>query len=410
MQQHDRFCFVLMPFKDEFKSSWLYGVKKAAKNNNLKPIRADDEELPVGIITEDIRKLILDSEIIIAEMTGQNPNVLYELGLAHSAKKKVIMITQKKEDIPFDIQGQGIRYIKYDNNHIDKLEKKLTKYVETALEQKETKDLFSELKIFTSELQKKMTDFEEETKLLRPLAYPLEVTTDPKFSYIFLNNKYIGKAPQTLYVNPYIRNIITVFAVEHFEEYIILNKKDIENRRLNIKLSLRDKELYPSRVHNWLKYIRENPNDIVIGRAVATYLQHIKEHEKAIKELERLIGICNNWSMLYNGIGISKSSLKKYDKAILNFKKVKEMEANTYIGYYNLACGYSLLKDYKACLNEIEAIVENPAILESLYKGNCRENFFDNESDFDNIRNDNNYGKQFEEYNEIYKKRWRACS
>jgi len=201
-----------MPFRDEFKSSWLFGVKPAAENNNLKAIRVDDETLPVGIITEDIRKSLMSAEIVIAEMTSQNPNVLYELGLAHAAKKRVIMITQRKEDIPFDIQGQGIRYLSYDNNHLNTLEKKLTKVIETTLNQIEIIDLFPELRILTSKLEADFRNLTEENQKLRSLAYPVEVTTEPQFSYIFFNNTFIGITPQTLYVNPTARNVVTVFA------------------------------------------------------------------------------------------------------------------------------------------------------------------------------------------------------
>lgn len=403
--QDDKICFVLMPFRDEFKNAWLYGIKPAAEKNNLKAMRADDETLPSGIITKDIRELIINAEIIVAEMTSQNPNVLYELGLAHSAKKKVIMITQDKEDVPFDIQGQGIRYIKYDKNHLDILEEKLANLIKMTINQNNTIDLFPELKIFTPDLKAEMQRLAEENKHLIPLAYPISITTEPKYAYIFLNNKYIGINPQTVYVNPNVCNIITVFALEHFEEYIVLNGDDIKNRSLNISLSLRDKKLYPQRVHNWLKYIRENPDDIVIGRAIGVYLEYIGEHEEGISELDRLINICDNWSMLYNGIGYFKVKLGLFDEAISFYKKVKKLENNTYVGYFNLACLYSLLKKFDLCISEIEKIVKNEERLLTMCYINKDGRILDSDSDFDNIRNNEKYKIRFNEFNDLYKQK-----
>jgi len=49
---------------------------------------------------------------VIADCTGRNPNVFYEIGLAHASGKPVILITQNSDDVPFDIRH--LRYIQYD--------------------------------------------------------------------------------------------------------------------------------------------------------------------------------------------------------------------------------------------------------------------------------------------------------
>jgi hypothetical protein len=53
------------------------------------------------------------TSFLIADLTGRNANVFYELGLAHALKKDVILITQKIEDVPFDLRHY--RCIVYDN-------------------------------------------------------------------------------------------------------------------------------------------------------------------------------------------------------------------------------------------------------------------------------------------------------
>jgi hypothetical protein len=63
---------------------------------------------------EDIWKSILQSRIIIADITGRNANVFYELGLAQCIGKDIILITQSIADIPFDLNRY--RHIVYEDN------------------------------------------------------------------------------------------------------------------------------------------------------------------------------------------------------------------------------------------------------------------------------------------------------
>jgi hypothetical protein len=88
-------------------------LKPAAKAAGLVCSKADDI-FDMGAILEKIAKSIKKSSLIIADLSGRNPNVFYELGLAHSFEKKVILITQSEEDIPSDLKA--FEYYKYDIN------------------------------------------------------------------------------------------------------------------------------------------------------------------------------------------------------------------------------------------------------------------------------------------------------
>jgi hypothetical protein len=74
-----------MPFKEEFNSIYN-AVKRIAKDEEFYCIRAD--EIMKGIITDDIFNRISNSFVIIADLTDKNPNVFYELGVAHTIEKK----------------------------------------------------------------------------------------------------------------------------------------------------------------------------------------------------------------------------------------------------------------------------------------------------------------------------------
>jgi hypothetical protein len=55
---------------------------------------------------------ITGAKVLVAELTGRNPNVFYELGLAHALNKPVVLISSNQDDVPFDLQH--IRVIYYD--------------------------------------------------------------------------------------------------------------------------------------------------------------------------------------------------------------------------------------------------------------------------------------------------------
>jgi hypothetical protein len=102
--------FVLMPFAEDLKPVFEDHIRKVAENLQLRAQRADNFFVARHIMS-DIWDAICSAKAIIADCTGRNPNVFYEIGLAHTVGKPVILITQNSEDVPFDLRS--IRYINY---------------------------------------------------------------------------------------------------------------------------------------------------------------------------------------------------------------------------------------------------------------------------------------------------------
>lgn len=105
------FVFVLMPFASGFDDIYRYGIKKACEDQGAYCERVD-EQMFDGTILDRIYNQISRADVIVSDMTGKNPNVFYETGYAHALKKKVILLTQKTEDIPFDLKHYS--HIVYD--------------------------------------------------------------------------------------------------------------------------------------------------------------------------------------------------------------------------------------------------------------------------------------------------------
>lgn len=107
-------CFVVMPFALPHGSYYAQVYEPAIKKAGLKPVRADSEIFGAGKIIDQIWTGINAAKVLLAELTTKNPNVFYELGLAHALKKPVVLVSSNEKDVPFDLQH--IRVIYYDVN------------------------------------------------------------------------------------------------------------------------------------------------------------------------------------------------------------------------------------------------------------------------------------------------------
>ncbi|MDT0649416.1 hypothetical protein [Autumnicola edwardsiae] len=113
-------CFIIMPISDNssyakghFKRVYDYIIKPACISAGFKPLRADDV-LNTNHIALDILKMIISSDMALCDLSNQNPNVLYELGIRQAFNKPVALIKDSKTNRVFDIQG--FRDLEYDEN------------------------------------------------------------------------------------------------------------------------------------------------------------------------------------------------------------------------------------------------------------------------------------------------------
>ena len=108
-------CFVIMPFRPELSFLYRYVKEHVEGKFEIECVRGDGETLTVPLL-DKIRDLIDSSDFVIADISGRNPNVFYELGLAHASNKEVILITHDTvEDAPTDIRSY--EFIRYADDH-----------------------------------------------------------------------------------------------------------------------------------------------------------------------------------------------------------------------------------------------------------------------------------------------------
>ena len=126
----DLACFVLMPFQEPFFEVYETAVAPAAERCGLRAKHAG-EIFGNREIIEDIWDSICSARVIVADVTGRNPNVFYELGVCHTLGKECIILTQADADVPFDIRHR--RYLRYEPGKAAVLRAGLEKTIKAVL-------------------------------------------------------------------------------------------------------------------------------------------------------------------------------------------------------------------------------------------------------------------------------------
>jgi len=96
-----------MPFSLEWSGDVHRTLSGACKATAVQPVRGDDVFTPTDILV-DIWHSINGEDFVIADITGRNPNVLYELGIAHTLAKPVLIISRNAADIPIDLSTRRV--------------------------------------------------------------------------------------------------------------------------------------------------------------------------------------------------------------------------------------------------------------------------------------------------------------
>jgi hypothetical protein len=146
-------CFVMMPFGTWFDRYYQEIYIPAIKDAGLEPVRAD-ELFTTGSVVEQIWEEINKAKLLLADLSGKNANVFYELGLAHAACKPVIFTASNTGDVPFDLRH--LRVIIYEVQEPDwgnKLRKQITDYLKNAAREPEKSIPHPFRAIATAELQ-----------------------------------------------------------------------------------------------------------------------------------------------------------------------------------------------------------------------------------------------------------------
>lgn len=112
-------CFVISPIGDPGSATRrradgiLHEIIRPAMEPDYSVERADHDKAP-GLVTESIIGKLLEADLVVADLTGQNANVMYELAIRHAAAKPTIQILEAGDKLPFDISAQNTIFFEPD--------------------------------------------------------------------------------------------------------------------------------------------------------------------------------------------------------------------------------------------------------------------------------------------------------
>ena len=100
---------VMMPFDARFDP--VHAALQGAVGSAGMRLQRVDDIWEHDHIMQDVASLLWRASVVICDLTYRNPNVCYEMGIAHTIGRDVIMLAQNKEDVPFDVRH--MRYVSY---------------------------------------------------------------------------------------------------------------------------------------------------------------------------------------------------------------------------------------------------------------------------------------------------------
>ncbi|MCH7701602.1 MAG: hypothetical protein IID37_07930 [Planctomycetes bacterium] len=133
-------CFVIQPFDDgKFDKRYEDVFSPAVCAAGLKPYRVDRDP-SVSIPIEDIQSGIQASDVCLADISTDNPNVWFELGYAIAAQREVVLVCsdERASRFPFDVQHRSIiRYSTESSSDFEKLREKIESRIKATLQRRE---------------------------------------------------------------------------------------------------------------------------------------------------------------------------------------------------------------------------------------------------------------------------------
>jgi len=129
-------CFVIMPYAEEFKAVYQ-AIEAALADEELRFVCHRADKVPGGgVVMDKVLEHVAKSEIVVADLTRANPNVFYELGIAHAEKdaRSVILLTQTPDKLPFDVRPYSCIPYEKGRGGLKALREELVKAVKPAVE------------------------------------------------------------------------------------------------------------------------------------------------------------------------------------------------------------------------------------------------------------------------------------
>ena len=388
---NEKICFVIAPIGEpgsdiRKRSDQIleHIIRPAVESCGYKAVRADEIPKP-GMITNQIIRHVVEDPLVIADLTGQNANVFYELAIRHFVRKPLIQIINKVEDIPFDVGS--MRTIVVNHQDLDsakevkiEIKKQIQSLEEDSSSLENPISIASEGR-FVDEIKKRDQDYLEEMKKIRDQNDEIlrrmnaeTVADDPEEAKQAAAN--VGENPRASLIDKAIAQAI-------FFQQRGKRNEAIEKWRA-------------------VAHIAEGiDNDLAAGAWFSVgYL--LENSEDSISAYDRVISLKPDLVEAYINRGAAKAALGQSDAAIADYNEAIRLKPDFYDeairlkpddaeAYYNRGVAKDALGQRNAAIADYdEAIRLKPDLAEAYHNRGVAKSALDRideaRQDFENAR------------------------
>ena len=300
--------FVIMPFSEtthtvegnsisikseEWNHIYENWIKKAVESYPDKEIKCKRSETIQGNFVKGIIQDIYNSEIAIADLTGQKANVYYELGIRHSLRLGTIIITQDFNAVPSDLKSYYCFSYEYsDKSHLysdyyAKFEKKLHEQINSVLNNLNNSDNpvsdYLDLKHY-NQVQEKEKQSQVLLKITNHLQFHLWYVL-AKFKAELQDKDICINKPKIFFTFLdffYMDNTVSQLFNLEFEYFDPLKIEKIKNFYLNFRRDL-------FHIHQYWEGTRANMNASNIQKLMEMLENHLERKDELLQNLQTII-------------------------------------------------------------------------------------------------------------------------
>jgi tetratricopeptide (TPR) repeat protein len=319
-----------MPFKDEFNNVYDAIETTIKEMDGYECERADEKYTTVSIWCDRICKNILRAQYVIADTTGKNQNVFYELGFAQAIDNtNPIIITQNVKDVPFDIAP--INLIEYNIKNLKELRLKIKNAIET---------IATDVPITTNrtpeetnaELRKQLLEEERRSKDFKDQLRESE-EKEKKLKEIIKEHESIKADPEGQFINKIIE---LEKEIAGYKAKLKLSEQEIEYLQ-TLELELKAKEEKLKVYEDELKLYKQDKN--------------IENIENILfKDNEKKLDAFNYFDLAYEE--------KNIDKKILLYTKAIELENKDAMAFYNRGLAFGKKGEFEKAISDYSKAIE----------------------------------------------------